>query len=176
MRSHFLLSCLAVVVLGSGCGGDSGDSPINPTPPPPPPPPIGQTVRLVYAIPPDRDFRPEHADAIAAAFIDIRTWYADQLGGATFTLYQSQPETCWLPEASDYYRLDTWTRVFNGVQTCLPVTYNSEDHRWVLYADVGVTWTGWRRTTWKATAGRSSNGRLGAGEAVPRTSSRTRSG
>jgi len=93
-------------------------------------------VRLVYAEPQDRDFRPDYAGAVAMAFADIRDWYQGQLGDRTFTLHRASPEYCRLPDAAEYYRLDTWTRVMTGVQTCLPVEYNSADFRWAIYADV----------------------------------------
>jgi hypothetical protein len=132
MRSGGMRVCLfATAAVVAGCGG----SPTQPTDPTPPPS-LGPTVRLVYAVPQDRAFRGDYPAAVTSAFADVRSWYASQLGGPTFTLFRADPDSCRLPEAADYYLTDTWTRVMNGVQACLPVAYDSPDFRWAIYADV----------------------------------------
>jgi hypothetical protein len=136
LRAFLLVACLVATAALSGCGGFEA-SPTDPTPTPPFPTPVGQTVRLVYAVPSDRAYRGDHAAGITAAFADLQNWYRIQLGGATFTLYASQPETCELPQDADYFRADTWTRVMNGVQNCIPLaSYDSPQYRWAIYADV----------------------------------------
>jgi len=131
MSAGYQRACLVALSVGlAACS-----SPTEPSPPPPPPP-VMPSVRLVYAVPQDRSFRSDYSAAIAAAFPDIRSWYREQMDGLTFTLYRSTPEYCTLPETADFYRLDTWTRTFNGVQTCLPIEYNSPEFRWAVYADV----------------------------------------
>ncbi len=131
MRSmRVIVAACAVSSLSAGCG----QPPTGPSDPGAGP--LGPTVRLVYAEPQDRAFRADYPASVAMAFADLRAWYGAEIGGRTFTLFRPAPEYCRLPESADYYRLDTWTRVFNGVQACLPVAYNSPDFRWVIYADV----------------------------------------
>jgi len=110
-------------------------SPTEPTPPSVPPP-VTPSVRLVYAVPQDRSYRSDYSSAAESALADARAWYQTEMGGLTFALYRSSAEYCPLPESSEHYRVDTWTRVMTGVQACLPVEYNSPDFRWAIYADV----------------------------------------
>lgn len=129
---RFVIPGACAIVLSAGlgaCGSPTGPSPATT-------PPTTPAVRLVYAVPQDRSFRADYGAAIAAAFADIQSWYRDQMDGLTFTLYLASPEHCTLPEAAAFYRLDTWTRTFSGVQTCVPATYDSPQFRWAIYADV----------------------------------------
>ncbi len=112
-----------------GCGA-SGGGPNSPTPT------TGPSVRFVYAAPPDRIYRADYAAGISSAFQDLQSWYREELGGVTFSLFRSSPEYCVLPREADYYRDDSWTRLMTDIQGCLPVMYDSPDFRWVLYADI----------------------------------------
>ena len=109
------------------------------------------SVRVLYLIPTDRTFRTDYASAIAAALPDLQTWFAGQLGGRTFQLTGSLPQTCQLPHASAYYVEDSWNKVHSDVQACAPVTYASPTVVWVLYVDI--------------VHGCNAPGRLGAGTA-----------
>lgn len=96
-------------------------------------------VRVLYLIPQDRTFRSDYANAIAGAMTSLRAWYAGQLGGKTFSLFSTQPETCQLPQPAAYYSVDSWNKLFFDVQSCAPVSgglYASSTTDWVLYADV----------------------------------------
>lgn len=97
---------------------------------------VSGQVRLLYVVPQDREFRADHAAAIRNALTDLRSWYAGQLAGKTFTLFGSEPERCRLPREAAYYASDSWSKVLNDVQSCLPVSHGSSTFAWVLYVDV----------------------------------------
>ncbi len=93
-------------------------------------------VHLLYLIPQDRPYRADYAAAIKNALLNLRAFYAQQLGGPTFTPFASDPLVCQLPSASAYYGVDTWDKLFADVQRCAPVSYASPTATWILYADV----------------------------------------
>lgn len=126
MPSRFGPACVVIITAGLSACATPTASVSLPSP----------SVRVVYAVPGDRSFRADYSAAIAGAFTHIRSWYSEAMDGVTFTLHQSSPEHCRLPEAAAFYRLDTWTRVITGVQTCVPLTYDSPGFRWAIYADV----------------------------------------
>src|SRR6266496_2132404 len=97
--------------------------------------PAGQ-VRVLYVMPQDRALRPDYYAAVQNAMLSLQSWYKDQLGGKTFSLFRVQPETCQLPQPAAYYASDSWSKVLNDVQACAPVSYNSSAFVWVLYVDV----------------------------------------
>jgi hypothetical protein len=71
--------------------------------------------------------------------LDLRAWYGAQLGGPTFSIFRHTPqmvETCRLPREASYYLDDTYSKVFDGAQSCAAVSYFSPRFTWVLYADV----------------------------------------
>ena len=95
------------------------------------------TVRVIYAIPSDREFRADYREGVANAIVDIQSWYRRELGGLTFSLYEATPEECRMSEPAGYYgRGDAWAKVVEGVQHCAPVQHNSPDFVWVIYPDV----------------------------------------
>lgn len=94
------------------------------------------TVRVLYAAPADREFRSDYRDAIQHAIVDLQSWFRRQTGGLTFSIYDTTPEQCQLSEASDYYRLNAWQKVLDGVQHCAPVEGGTSTYTWVVYADV----------------------------------------
>ncbi len=94
------------------------------------------TVRVLYLIPQDRSFRSDYFSAVRNAALDLQSWYRAQLGGATFSLYSSQPEVCQLPNSASYYAFDSWSKVLADVQSCAPVSYSGSTYTWVLYVDI----------------------------------------
>ena len=95
------------------------------------------TVRVLYVSPADRQFRTDYSEAITNAFVDLQSWYRRQTGGLTFSLYESTPEHCRLPEPEDYYaRGNAWEKIQEDVQPCAPVEYGRANFVWVLYVDV----------------------------------------
>jgi hypothetical protein len=92
-------------------------------------------VRVVYAIPQDRAFRPDYAGAVQNAMVSLQVWYKQQLGGRTFALFSAQPEVCRLPNTGAYYPGGTYTKLLNDVQSCLPIRAATTT-AWVLYADI----------------------------------------
>ena len=95
------------------------------------------TVRILYVIPDDKDFRDDYSEAISAGIVDVQAWYLDQLDGFTFDIYNVIPERCRLPRDEAYYSHgNAWNKVMNDVQSCQPVQWHSKTHIWVLYVDV----------------------------------------
>ena len=95
------------------------------------------TVRVLYVSPADRQFRADYSEAITNAFVDLQSWYRRQTGGLTFSLYESTPEHCRLPEPEDYYaRGHAWEKIQEDVQPCAPVEWGRSSFVWVLYVDV----------------------------------------
>ena len=95
------------------------------------------TVRVIYAIPADREFRTDASEAIAHAIVDLQSWYRRELGGLTFSLYEATPEECRMSEPADFYgRGDAWAKVMEGVQHCAPVQHDHPDFVWAVYVDV----------------------------------------
>ena len=93
-------------------------------------------VRVLYAVPADREFRTDYRRAVQDAAADFRQWLRRELDGWTFRLYRATPEDCRLGEPSEFYEQDSWNKVFSGVQHCAPVSYDSPSTVWVIYADV----------------------------------------
>ena len=93
-------------------------------------------VRLMYLIPPDRPVRADYALALQRAFENLQAWYTTQLGGATFDLFASQPDTCALPQPAAFYGVDPWGKVSADARRCGPVQTGGAQFVWVLYADV----------------------------------------
>jgi VCBS repeat protein/Big-like domain-containing protein len=93
-------------------------------------------VRVLYLIPQDRSFRADYSSSVQNAMLSLESWYAGQLGGRTFSLFSAQPEICRLPQSAAYYAVDSWTKIYNDVQQCAPVSYGPSSTTWVLYADV----------------------------------------
>ena len=96
------------------------------------------SVRVLYVVPSDRDFRDEHSDAIARAMASLQGWYRDQMGGPTFTLYAAQPERCQTSNPDEHYFRGAWDKLLRDVQKCVPVEAGTSDYAWVVYADVGT--------------------------------------
>ena len=94
------------------------------------------TVRVLYAVPTDREFRSDYREAIQHAIVDLQSWYRRELGGLTFSLYNATPEQCQLSEAEDFYGRYSWQKVVDGVQHCAPVEGETSAFTWVVYVDV----------------------------------------
>ena len=96
------------------------------------------TVRVLYAVPADREFRSDYSEAIQHAIVDLQSWYRRELGGRTFSLYNATPEQCQLSEAEDFYGRYSWQKVVDGVQHCAPVRGGTSTFAWVVYVDVDL--------------------------------------
>ena len=155
---------LAGAVLVTACVGGDSPSPTVPDPPRPPLPTGVPSVRVIYAIPAEREFRQDYSDGITRAITAIQGWYRDQLGGPTFAVHDTIPQPCRMSEPGSWYAADTnstieaWDRILGAVQHCAPIgngytdasslTYRERvpegdlsafrtwDHMWVIYADV----------------------------------------
>ena len=93
-------------------------------------------MRVLYAAPLDRAFRSDFSVAMQNALLDLQVWYHQLLNGRTFSLFSAAPELCQLNQTADFYRIDTWSKIVNGVQQCAPVSPFTSTFDWVVYADV----------------------------------------
>ena len=95
------------------------------------------SVRVLYVVPADREFRDDYSDGISRAIVDVQGWYRRQLDGLTFDIYRVIPEQCHLPRDEDYYSYgDVWEKVLEDVQSCAPVQHGPSQFTWALYVDV----------------------------------------
>ena len=95
------------------------------------------TVRVIYAIPSDREFRDDYSEGISHALVDLQSWYRRQTSGLTFSLYSTVPEVCRMRERDEYYSTGySWDKVLASLQLCAPVEGGLSDFVWVVYADV----------------------------------------
>ena len=103
-------------------------------------------VRVLYAVPADREFRSADRGVIRRAVEHVQSWYHHQLGGMTFSLHDPIVEDCRMSRPEDFYaRGDAWQKVVEGVQHCASAgswpaggTYDNprSTTTWVIYADV----------------------------------------
>ena len=94
------------------------------------------SVRVLYVMPADREFRADYSAGITKAIVDVQSWYRRQLDGLTFDIYSVVPEQCRLPGNEDYYSHgDVWAKVLEDVQPCAPVQHGTSRFTWVLYVD-----------------------------------------
>ena len=110
------------------------------------------SVRVLYVVPADKEFRNDYSDGLSRAIVDVQGWYRRQLDGLTFDIYSVIPEQCHLPGNEEYYsRVDPWQKVLDDVQSCAPVVAGvsvtdliprdgplpgSSRFTWLLYIDV----------------------------------------
>ena len=95
-----------------------------------------QVVRVLYAVPSDREFRSDYSQAIRRAMEHVRFWYQQQLDGLTFSLDFPIPEKCQMSQPEAFYARYSWERVLEGVQHCAPVEGFTSEVVWVIYSDV----------------------------------------
>ena len=102
------------------------------------------SVRVVYAIPSDRELREDFEEAVRVAVQHAQAWYAEQLEGLTFAVSDPTPQICGLPETAAYYKDDKdwtwedagWNRILADLQDCVAIEWPALHHVWVVYPDV----------------------------------------
>ncbi len=112
-------------------------------------------VRVLYAVPADREFSSDSHEAIRRAVEHVQSWYHQQLGGLGFSLHDPIVENCPMSQPGDFYaRGGAWQKVVEGVQHCAPVrgwwdtgTYDApgSTNTWVIYADVEESCDEWHQ-------------------------------
>ena len=96
-----------------------------------------RAVRVIYAVPSDREFRPDYSEGVSNAIVDLQSWYRREMGGLTFSLYEATPEECRMSQPAEYYGTGhAWDKIEAALQHCAPVQHNHPDFVWVVYADV----------------------------------------
>ena len=106
------------------------------TPSPSPTPTPEPAVRILYAVPSDRDIEPHYTTAVSNAVHNLQRWYAEQMNGYTFAIESPTPQICAVDQKAAYYEgVGGWNRVIDSVQDCSPVEHSSERHVWVIYID-----------------------------------------
>lgn len=165
------LRLTAFIILATWGCGNGNSSPVEPptqqlniVPVIEPLPTGTPSVRIIYAIPSDREFQSEYSTGITRAITGIQRWYREQLEGPTFAVHDTIPQPCHMNEEGSWYATETestreaWDRILAAVQNCASVgngytdisslTYRERvpygdlsalfnwDHLWVIYADV----------------------------------------
>lgn len=112
----------------------------------PPPVPTGTpSLRVIYAIPADKQMEATFSDAIQMAIEAVQAWYFHQLDGHTFAMHSAVPELCHLAKPEAWFnenpvgdRQDNaLARLLHAVQACAPVERTFDrDHIWLIYADI----------------------------------------
>ena len=97
---------------------------------------IAPNVRVLYAVPADRDFVPRFEEFVRDSMLDIQLWWRDQLGGLTFHMHDPVPQRCRLAQDADYYGRWSWGRVTEDLQACAAVHHGDEDNDWIVFVDV----------------------------------------
>ena len=97
---------------------------------------VPAVVRVLYAVPSDRDFRSDQSEAIRRAMVGVQAWYRGQLDGLTFLLHDNTPQHCRMSQPADHFSHGSWQKVVDEVQHCAPVSEGSAGFSWVIYADV----------------------------------------
>jgi hypothetical protein len=126
-------TCLAVIfLLTLGIGAQSAQAlPVIP-------------VRALYLVPSDRTANPDYEAAIEMALLDLQSWYADQLGGSTFTLRSPSVEVVSTTHSAAYYstapnpfpdtNYDFFFNVLDDANS-LGAQVNDPANRWAIYID-----------------------------------------
>ena len=121
----------------------SRDVQVTTTPPAVPTEP--PSLRVIYAIPSDREWRQPYSDAIRLAIEAVQAWYLHQLQGHTFAIQARVPEVCHLPRPESWFneypvgdwQNNAWARLREAILTCAPVEEGfDQDHAWLVYADI----------------------------------------
>lgn len=125
MKRLLAFACMTPVVLLVVVMAEEPDQSLTPT------------VRVIYAIPSDRDVTPGAPEAIAAAVTDVQQWYAEHMGGPTFELVGDMPRICRIPDTADRFDdADWYVRTLRAVEGRCATTQATERHVLVIYADV----------------------------------------
>ena len=93
-------------------------------------------VHFVYMYPTDRPFRPDYYAAVQNVMYELRAWYEEQMGGATFSLATARPEVCVMAHPAAYYPWYARDKVNEDALRCGPIGSGQTRALWVLYADV----------------------------------------
>ena len=104
---------------------------------------VPAVVRVLYAVPADREFRSDYSEALQRAMLGVQSWVRNQLNGLTFALHGTAPLYCSMSEPEEFYARHSWERVLAGVQHCAPVATGSEVFSWAIYADVAYECGPW---------------------------------
>ncbi len=97
---------------------------------------VALAVRVLYAVPSDRETRTDHSEGIARAATEIQSWFGEQLGGLTFALHGDLPQHCKMSEPAAFYGRHSWQKIIDSVQHCAPVKEGDTTFVWAVYADV----------------------------------------
>lgn len=94
-------------------------------------------VRVIYAAPADRPFRADYSSGISRSIAHGQTWLRRELGGLVFTLDDTTPQFCQLPEDSEYYSEGhSWDKIVEGLRGCAEVRHYTPGVSWFVFADV----------------------------------------
>ena len=99
------------------------------------------SVRIVYAIPSNRELVQVYRDAVVQAVHQLQIWYGEELDGITFAMADTVAEVCHLSE-DDQFLIEhegtvaaRWKAALESVAHCGPQHYD-EEFVWIVYFDV----------------------------------------
>ena len=92
--------------------------------------------RFVYLAPADRPVRDLYVGAIDTAARRLQSWFAGELGGATFRTTSSPVELCQSRQPASHFLADPWLKVTAELSTCVSWRFHDPNFRWIVYADV----------------------------------------
>ena len=95
-------------------------------------------MRVIYAVPSDREMQDHYREAIRYAAYHVQCWYAEQLDGPTFRIVGDVPQVCSLENPSTHYEAERgYSRVLSDLASCQPAPRRqSPEYVWAIYADV----------------------------------------
>jgi hypothetical protein len=117
---------------------------------------LDKSVRVLYLVPRDREFRDDYEGAIARCVVDLQAWYYGHLKGRTFRLNNPIVEVKRTGHDADWYdshepdnhperKYYTWHNVFSEASELWGVKSEDPDHVWLIYIDArGGTGAGLR--------------------------------
>lgn len=101
------------------------------------------TVRMVYLIPYDRDYRKDYEDGMKAAAQSTQLWYLLQTPGITFRLDKDVVQVVRLPHNAEWYSTAPngdfwgwfWANVLGDAFQATGAQFSDPQHIWVFYID-----------------------------------------
>lgn len=106
---------------------------------------LTKQVRVVYLTPSDKAYRPEYELALSTAVTNLQGWFADQLGGYTFSTpsdpvawYQTSHPSSWYqtnPSNPTFYAGRFWESALDDAFALTGGRFFDPDNRWLFYID-----------------------------------------
>ena len=95
------------------------------------------SVQVIYAIPSDREAKPEYREAITLAVTDVLEWYVNRLDITAIELVGDLPQMCSMERPTSYFNGEDWDKKVRSTvsQDCGRVSLYDRSV-FVIFADV----------------------------------------